>query len=459
MNQKSDRPLVFLTFANAAGQAYLNQLKKESGLLRDLFLPLHQKGEIELLREESLDNTELPKLLNQYKGRISIFHYGGHANGNRLSLEDGEGNVKGLAELLRLQSGLNLVFLNGCSTQGQAQPYLEAGVPVVLATSASIADEEATFFAEHFYHALINRHTIREAFQSASGALKTRSSNYQIGGEEIITYRRIAPEEDAFRETPWRLYVQEGKEAALDWRFSESLTQGGNSAEAAGIASGENKGKRPIWHFITGVGVIIGILAGLGRITGYNIQDLFGAKKAIASNTVMIKVNSQNDIALPAKGKVYLTYGNAQIGKEISNNNEAVFTEVPAGYFEKGNQVKITFNDPQGEPYYAVYEDSIYQLQPNQSIELLVALKGLNKLYGIVKDFETNEYIEGARVSVFNLETYSDKNGWWELEITEVGKLRKFYTVRASKEGYQNWEKGDTPAQTEREIPILMKPN
>ena len=233
MALNSDRPVVFLTFANATEHGYLKQLKKESGLLRDLFLPLHQRGEIELLREESLDNTELPKLLNQYKDRIFIFHYGGHADGSRLSLEDGEGNVKGLAELLGLQAELKLVFLNGCSTQGQARPYLEAGIPVVLATSRGIPDKDATFFAEHFYHALLNGHTIREAFRSVSGALRTRSSAYQTGVREIVSYRGFVPRGKDIEEIPWRLYVQESEVSALDWML-EKITK--KKGKATGLA-------------------------------------------------------------------------------------------------------------------------------------------------------------------------------------------------------------------------------
>lgn len=42
--------------------------------------------------------------------------------------------------MLALQPHLKLAFLNGCSTQEQAQPYLEAGVPAILATTHSILD-------------------------------------------------------------------------------------------------------------------------------------------------------------------------------------------------------------------------------------------------------------------------------------------------------------------------------
>lgn len=86
MSQKSRVPVIFLAFANTSGETYLQQLKRESALLRDLFLPLAQRGQIELLREESIENKDLPKLLSQYRGRLSVFHYGGHAGGSQLSL-------------------------------------------------------------------------------------------------------------------------------------------------------------------------------------------------------------------------------------------------------------------------------------------------------------------------------------------------------------------------------------
>ena len=199
------------------------------------------------------------------------------------------------------------------------------------------------------------------------------------------------------------------------------------------------------------------ILIGLTIIT--IITLVIKNKSRIASDTIMVKVKSQNGISLPPKGKVYLTYGNAQIGKEINNNNEAIFTEIPSGYFSEDNHVKISFVDPLGEPYYAIYEDSNYQLWLNKSIELVVGLQGIDRLYGIIKDFDTGDLIDGARISVLDLETYSDKNGWWELEISGENRIRKFHTIRASREGYQIWEREKVPVQTDEEIIIMLKPD
>lgn len=214
------------------------------------------------------------------------------------------------------------------------------------------------------------------------------------------------------------------------------------------------------WKILVALGLILAIPEATSQFTGYSLRDFISCNKPqeIASNTVSVFVKSRYGITLPLKGKVYLRYGNAQIGKEINNNNEAIFTEVPEGYFNEGNKVKVTFTDPEGEPYYAIFEDSIYQLIPNQSIELVVGLKGLDKLNGIVKDFKTGDFIQGARVSVLNLEVYTNEFGWWELSIKDSKYQKKFHTLRVSKEGYDNWEQANIPAQIDKEIAILLKP-
>ncbi len=208
---------------------------------------------------------------------------------------------------------------------------------------------------------------------------------------------------------------------------------------------------RVLGYGITG---LIFVLILISSLNFFNSQ-IFG--KGISSNTLLIKVKAKNGIPLPTKGKVLLTYGNAQVSKEISNDDIATFTEIPNEYFREDSRVKITFTDPEGEPYFAIKEDSLYQLMPHQSIELAVFLKGLERMSGIVKDFVSGEFIAGARISVLDLETFSDENGWWELNITPAEKQRKFHTIRASKEGYQNWELSNVPAQVDKEIPIPLK--
>jgi hypothetical protein len=46
---------------------------------------------------------------------IHLFHYAGHANGEKIQLKSG-GRAKGLKDLFALQKNLALVFLNGCNS-------------------------------------------------------------------------------------------------------------------------------------------------------------------------------------------------------------------------------------------------------------------------------------------------------------------------------------------------------
>jgi CHAT domain-containing protein len=104
--------------------------------------------------------------------QVQIFHYGGHANGSALQLEQGAGNAQvasstGLAQLLGQQTELKLVFLNGCATQGQVELLLKSGVKAVIATSVPINDMMAVEFAEQFYQSLTNQASIAHSFTTA----------------------------------------------------------------------------------------------------------------------------------------------------------------------------------------------------------------------------------------------------------------------------------------------------
>lgn len=455
MSQETGKPVVFLTFANAAEHGYLMQLKRESALLRDLFLPLHRQGRIELVREESLDNTELPKLLNQYKDQIAIFHYGGHADGGRLTLEDGEGNVSGLAALLGLQKGLRLAFLNGCSTQGQVRPYLEAGVPVVLATSRSISDEEATFFAEHFYHALLNRHTIREAFQSASGALKTRNSAYKTGVEETVTCRSVVIRDNDLKEMPWRLYVQEGMETALEWSISNQAAKDQKSIVGEEAVNKENKSlEQRAWSWVLAAGVIVALFAGIAEISGFNLKDLFG-DSSIDSFSVTVLVHGKegrDDRILRKQGEVVLDFGTTREEAPIDDEGEATFKELPLGYV--GEKATISIDHPQ--PYFPTDRNAEYTLEQGKAIYLEVELAGMDKVQGRVLDFQTEEPLDSVRVSYRDVATYTDDFGWYELEIPPDMQT-KFVRLNFYKTGYKMQDIDSIAPHTQQEIGILLE--
>lgn len=59
-------------------------------------------------------------------------------------MADAVANANGLARLLGQRPNLQLVFLNGCSTEGQVAELLAQGVKVVIATDAPVNDRKAS---------------------------------------------------------------------------------------------------------------------------------------------------------------------------------------------------------------------------------------------------------------------------------------------------------------------------
>lgn len=224
-------PLIFLAFANdhsSGGEGYLRNLPKEADKLETALTIAAQNGLCEVLPRQ---NVTIRKVLDifadqRHRNRIAIFHFGGHANGYQLLLQTDEGeiaaaNAAGFAEFLGQQLGLELVFLNGCSTEQQAQALLDAGVAMVIATAQAIDDGIATAFASRFYTGLGGGATIQSAFDSAVAAIKIEQ-----GREPASLYRHFhfAGADAALLADrwPWALYVRAGAGIAKTWNLPDA---------------------------------------------------------------------------------------------------------------------------------------------------------------------------------------------------------------------------------------------
>lgn len=213
---RATQPVVFFAFANDRVEhiRYLRNLPEEQRQVRDAMAAAVDADLCELVEranatvDEVLDVFQDPK----YRDRVAVFHFGGHAGGAELLLESAEGKATvahagGLARFLGQQRGLELVFLNGCSSAGQVQGLLDAGVPAVIATSQAINDGVATELSTRFYRALASGAPIRSAFTEAQEAVQTRRGDLARG-----TYRSFVPEVVADDRWPWDLYVAPGAE-------------------------------------------------------------------------------------------------------------------------------------------------------------------------------------------------------------------------------------------------------
>ena len=209
-------PVVLSVFANNPDQVYLDQLEAERDHLQAIFRTRRD------LRHEILPNGNSQHFidtLQDYSNELQIFHFGGHANGQKVTLTDVDGNSIGLAKLLSTCTNLKLIVLNGCDTQDQAEAYLNLGVPAVIATTCPVKDGQAMQFAKYLYRALVNHQSIESAFKQAVGAIEFRATTAL--DETIIRYRGIVRAK-IDNKAPWILHLnQECEEEIKTWKLED----------------------------------------------------------------------------------------------------------------------------------------------------------------------------------------------------------------------------------------------
>jgi len=212
-----NQAVIFFCFANDQTD-HLLLLKEESRRIKEELRPLEVKNLIRLEREESATSQDLIATFSQLGNDIVIFHYAGHASGSSLLLESGEAYAKGLAQLLGQLPKLQLVFMNGCSTQGQVKELLDQGVKVVLATSVAVNDKKAMEFSAVFFKALAQHKSLLESFQLAKGAIQLQYQN--PADIDVVSVRSAGfMNKELPDSTPWGIYVLKENEANLEWKI------------------------------------------------------------------------------------------------------------------------------------------------------------------------------------------------------------------------------------------------
>ena len=161
MKETNSKPVIFLAFANdrVEGGVYLRNLPVELDGIRKALQNARQAGLCELVERSNTTVENILDVFQEYQDRIAIFHYGGHAGSYELLLESLTGghamaHSEGLVSFLAKQKGLQLVFLNGCCSQQQAEDLIAAGLPAVIGTSQTINDAIATSLSGQFYKGL-----------------------------------------------------------------------------------------------------------------------------------------------------------------------------------------------------------------------------------------------------------------------------------------------------------------
>lgn len=220
MDAERAAPIVFLAFANEQDdrQRYLRKLPDETRLLRRILEDAEARG---LCRLQVRTNATLPDILDvfrTYRDQVVLFHFGGHADSYGMLLEDDSGesrtvNAGGFAAFLAQRTGLQLVFLNACSTASHVEALQVAGVPAVVATSQAVEDAVATRFAQELYTSLASGAPLAKAFAEAAAAVNAS----QGGPSRHLRPGEPAEPSSASRQTNWRLYTRPHAEDVLEW--------------------------------------------------------------------------------------------------------------------------------------------------------------------------------------------------------------------------------------------------
>ena len=112
-------PVIFFAFANDKTDEtrFLRSLDVEKEAIQKKLAVAIEAGLCEIIIEPDATIDEIIEIFQkpEYRDRIAIFHFAGHAGSFHLSMETAEGNVEiahsgGLAAFLGLQENLQLVF-------------------------------------------------------------------------------------------------------------------------------------------------------------------------------------------------------------------------------------------------------------------------------------------------------------------------------------------------------------
>ena len=233
------RPIVYFAFANQRddtppgkkGEGYLHGLDTEIRNIKELFTRSYINNDLVFLIDESTQNAQLGNNFIQMKESLSpkFIHFSGHADKNNWVLADHtRTNSNNLANLLRGNTQVKLVFMNGCCTQELKNFLLhDVGVDAVIATSRSILDNKAADFATFFYKSWLTKNkTLLMAFDEACGKIQFNTSN-KNGYRGIDKESRRGAERSGEEENDidWGLYWknEEAKECVLNDGFSTAI--------------------------------------------------------------------------------------------------------------------------------------------------------------------------------------------------------------------------------------------
>ena len=201
--------------------------------------------------------------------------------------------------------------------------------------------------------------------------------------------------------------------------------------------------KRKLRFYLIGIAVLAIIAA-----AGYYLWRV--------STPLHVKVNVVEDHAhsIPAlpfnQGTMRCEYADNAIQTiQVKADNPTVFlNEIP--FRQRKTKIHLSFT---ADGYCPV--DTLVDPQPSITIPLR-RNNALGVVFGMVIDFQTEQPVEGAKVTLQNLTTMTDAFGAFRIDIP-LAKQNKTQRVVVTKEGFQPWEGFYRPSETESWYIVLKK--
>lgn len=200
--------VIFLAFSNNSIKP-LEALTLEDDSIYKELTPGAFKQNYILHRDSFTTILKMVEFLEFYQNHVRIFHFGGHAGSQSLLLNNEKAHSIGLIRLLGKCKRLELVVLNGCSTYGQVELLLNAGIKLVIATNAKVEDGTSSKFAQIFYAKLKSGMSYEDAFNAAIDFV----SIYDPSIPNVLNRGAVTSYSEDIG--TWGLYYREGNEKYL----------------------------------------------------------------------------------------------------------------------------------------------------------------------------------------------------------------------------------------------------
>lgn len=160
--------------------------------------------------------------------------------------------------------------------------------------------------------------------------------------------------------------------------------------------------------------------------------------------------------ALVGKGRINIWIGNRRLEGEIGENGRINFPDIALEY--KGDSIQPALDAPNWE----IYGKRSFILTGESIIIKVKRDKSWGTIKGRVRSWDGQEFIEGAKVTVKDTFTYTDKNGYFKIILPEemwIKSENESYTLTVSKPGYKIEDEEYSPFSSDAQIRLSKAEN